>query len=169
MRIRVSIIVSRDFGKQEMKGYVLILSSTLVLTCAVFAQSTGSPSQNTDKKVILTGTVYDTNGAVIPFSHVLAQNSAGKEYRTMTNDEGIYKIVLAIDIYAIKVDAPGFCPSRVRFFRVRKSPSGATPFDVVLEVADGDQPCKEKTMIDREPKKQERKIRKPEIFRSIAE
>ena len=116
----------------------------------------------------MTGTVYDTNGAVIPFSHVLAQNSAGKEHRTMTNDEGIYKIELPIDIYAIRVDAPGFCPSRVRFFRVRKSLFD-TPLNVVLEVADGDQPCKEKTMIDKEPKKPERKIRKPEIFRSIAE
>ena len=117
----------------------------------------------------MSGTVYDTNGAVIPFSHVLAQNPTGKEYRTTTNDEGVYKIELPIDIYAIKVDAPGFCSSRVRFFRVRKSLSGATPLDVVLDVADGDRPCKQKTMIEREPKKPVRKIRKPEIFRSIAE
>ena len=115
------------------------------------------------------GTVYDTNRSVIPSSHVVAQNSAGKEYRATTNGEGAYKIELPIDIYAIKVDAQGFCSSRVRFFRVRNSPSGARSRDVVLEIADGDRPCKEKTMIDKEPKKQERKIRKPEIFRSIAE
>ena len=114
------------------------------------------------------GTVYDTNGSVIPSSHVVAHNSAGKEYRATTNSEGVYKIELPIDIYAIKVDAPGFCSSRVRFFRVRKSLFD-TPLNIVLEVADGDQPCKEKTMIDKEPKKPERKIRKPEIFRSIAE
>jgi hypothetical protein len=151
-----------------MKNFLLFLSSTLVLSCAVFAQSSRSP-QSDDKKVVLSGTVYDTNGAVIPFSHVLAQSPAGKEYRTTTNEEGVYKIELLIDIYAIKVDAPGFCSSRVRFFRVRKSPSGATPLDVVLDVADGDRPCKQKTMIEREPKKPVRKIRKPEIFRSIAE
>lgn len=147
---------------------ILLLAFAVILAGAISGHARSSP-QTDVKKVVLTGTVYDTNGAVIPFSHVLAQNSAGKEYRTMTNDEGIYKIELPIDIYAIKVDAPGFCPSRVRFFRVRKSPSGATPLDVVLEVTDGDQPCKEKTMIDKEPKKPERKIRKPEIFRSIAE
>jgi len=99
----------------------------------------------------------------------VAQNSAGKEYRATTDGEGVYKIELPIDIYAIKVDAQGFCSSRVRFFRVRNSPSGATSHDVVLEVADGDRPCKEKTMIDKEQKKKERKIRKPEIFWSIAE
>jgi hypothetical protein len=151
-----------------MKRFILFLSSTLVLTCTVFAQSTGS-SQNVDKKVVLSGTVYDINGSVIPFSHVLAQNSAGKQYRATTNDEGVYKIELPIDIYAIKVDAPGFCPSRVRFFRVRNSPSVAASHDVVLEVADDDRPCKQKTMIEQEPKKPKRKIRKPEIFRSIAD
>src|ERR1700694_4197184 len=130
---------------------------------------TGSSSQNVDKKVVLTGKVYDINGAVIMSSQVMAEKSAGKEYQATTNREGVYKIELPIDIYAIKVDAPGFCPSRVRLFRVRNSASGASSRDIVLEVADGDQPCKQKTMIDKEPKKQERKIRKPEIFRSIAE
>ena len=151
-----------------MKRLILFLSAMLVLTCTEFAQSTGSP-QNVDKNVVLTGTVYDTNGSVILFSHVLAQNSAGKQYRATTNDEGVYKIELPIDIYAIKFDAPGFCPSRVRFFRLRNSPSGAASLDVVLDVAEGDRPCKQKTMIEQEPKKQERKIRKPELFRSIAE
>ena len=151
-----------------MKRFLHFLSFTLILAGAVPGQ-TGGPSQNVDKNVVLTGTVYDTNGSVIVFSNVMAQNSAGKEYRATTNDEGVYKIELPIDIYAIKVDAPGFCPSRVRFFRVRNSPSGTTPLDVVLDVADGDRPCRQKPMIEKEPKKPVRKIRKPEIFRSIAE
>jgi len=150
-----------------MRPGILLFAFALILTGAISGQ-TGSLSRNAEK-VVLTGTVYDINGSVIPSGHVLAQNSAGKEYRATTNDEGVYKIELPIDIYAIKVDAPGFCPSRVRFFRVRKSPSGATSFDVVLDVADGDRPCKQKALIEREPKKPVRKIRKPEIFRSIAE
>ena len=148
-----------------MKRFLLFLSFAFVLAGAVPCQSGGS-SQNVDKKVLLTGTVYDTNGSVIPFSHVLAENSAGKEYRATTNDEGVYKIELPIDIYAIKVDAPGFCPSRVRFFRVRKALFD-TPLDVVLEVAEADKPCEHKTPVIKEPKKP--KIRKPDIFRSIAE
>ena len=114
------------------------------------------------------GTVYDTNGNVIPFSHFLARSLAGKEYRATTNDEGVYKIELPTDVYRIEVGAPGFCPSIARMFRVRKS-LFETPLDAVLEVAEGDRPCKQKTMIEKEPKKPERKIRKPEIFRSIAE
>ena len=151
-----------------MKRSIFLFAFTLILAGAISGQ-TGSSPQSDEKKVVLSGTVYDTNGAVIPFSHVLAQSPAGKEYRATTNGEGVYKIELPIDIYAIKVDAPGFCPSRVSFFRVRNSLFGATPLDVVLGVADGDRPCKQKTMIETEPKKPVRKIRKPEIFRSIAE
>jgi hypothetical protein len=151
-----------------MRQSLLLFASALVLAGAISGQ-TGSSPQSDDKKVVLRGTVYDTNGSVIPSSHVLAQNFAGKEYRTTTNGEGVYKIELPIGIYAIRVDAPGFCPSRVRLFRVRNSPSGATSHDVVLDVVDGDRPCRDRTMIEREPKKQERKIRKPEIFRSIAD
>ena len=151
-----------------MKRSIFLFAFTLILAGAISGQ-TGSSPQSDHKKVVLSGTVYDINGAVIPFSHVLAQSPAGKEYRATTNGEGVYKIELPADIYAIKVEAHGFCPSRVSFFRVRNSPSGATPLDVVLDVADGDRPCKQKTMIEREPKKPARKIRKPEIFRSIAE
>jgi Carboxypeptidase regulatory-like domain len=150
------------------KQYPQILLIVLLLSFTVCAQTKNS-SKHEERTTILTGTVYDINGSVIPFSHVVAQNSAGKEYRATTNGEGVYKIELPIDIYAIKVQAPGFCPSRVRFFRVRNSPSGATPLDAVLDVADGDRPCKQKTMIEKEPKKPVPKIRKPEIFRSIAE
>jgi hypothetical protein len=116
----------------------------------------------------LRGTVYDRNGAVIPSSHVVARSFAGKEYRATTNGEGVYKIELPMDVYRIEVAAPGFCPIRVRMFRVRKS-LFETPLDVVLEVAEGDPPCQQKTPVKKEPKTQEPKIRKPEIFRSIAE
>ena len=151
-----------------MKRFLFLLSFALILAGTMSGQIGGS-SQNVDKKVVLTGKVYDITGAVIMSSQVVAGNSAGKEYRATTNGDGVYKIELPIDIYAIKVDAPGFCPSRVRFFRLRNSPSGLMPLDFVLDVSDGDRPCKQKSLIEKEPKKPERKIRKPEIFRSIAE
>jgi hypothetical protein len=150
-----------------MRRIILLLAFALVLTGTIPGQPRSS-SQNTDKNVVLHGTVYDTNGSVIPSSHVVARNSAGKEYRATTNGEGVYKIELPMDLYAIEVDASGFCASRVRFFRVRKS-LFSTPLNIVLEVAEGDTPCEHKTPVIKEPNKQERKIRKPEIFRSIAE
>lgn len=150
-----------------MRRTLFVFVFALVLAGAISGQ-TGSSSQGDDKKVILRGTVYDRNGSVITGSHVVARSFAGKEYRAKTNSEGVYKIELPMDVYRIEVDAPGFCPARVRMFRVRKSLFEA-PLDVVLEVAEGEPPCQQKTPVDKQPEKPERKIRKPEIFRSIAE
>lgn len=147
-----------------MKRFVLFLLIALILTCAVPGQ-TGRSSQNVDKKVILSGTVYDIHGSVIAFSEVVARSSSGKDYQATTNTEGIYKIELPPDVYKIEANAPGFCPTRAEMFRVRYSPFITALFDVVLEVSEGDRPCKQKTML----KKQEPKIRKPEISRSIAD
>jgi hypothetical protein len=167
---------------QAMRRFVFFVSSTLVLTCTLFAQSTSS-SQSVAKKVLLTGTVYDVNGAVIISSQVVARSSRGEEFQTTTNTEGIYQLELPPDVYKIEANAPGFCPKKVEMFRVRKSsqvverlsartmPVLQKQLDFVLEVSPsdtpwltGERPCKQKTMIKKEPK-----IRKPELFRSIAE
>jgi len=165
-----------------MKRLLLFLPVALVLTWSVFGQDS-RPSQNVDKKVLLTGTVYDTNGSVILHAQLLARSLAGKEYQATTNTEGVYKIELPLDVYKIEANAPGFCPKRVEMFRVRKSslvveglttrtlPVLQRPLDFILDVPPSDtpgvlgyRPCKQKTMI-----KKEHPIRKPEIFRSISE
>src|SRR5258708_37335473 len=104
-----------------MRRSILLLAFALILAGAISGQ-TRSSAQSDDKKIVLRGTVYDTNGSVIPSSHVLAQNSVGKAYRATTNGEGVYKIELPIDIYATRVGSPGFWSSLVRFFRGRHSP-----------------------------------------------
>ena len=165
-----------------MKNFPLFLSLVLILTCAAFGQTTSS-SQTGGPGVLLTGTVYDTNHAVIVSSEIVARSSGGKEYQATTNTEGIYKIELPLDVYRIEASAPGFCPKRVEMFRVRKSslvverlstltmPVLQRPLDFVLEVPPSDtpgllgyRPCKQKTMIEEEPPR-----RHPELFRSIAE
>jgi hypothetical protein len=164
-----------------MKLWILFFPFTLVLSCTVFGQETG-PSPAGAPRVVLTGTVYDINGGVILNAQLLARSFAGKEYQATTNTEGIYKIELPLDAYKIEANAPGFCPKRVEMFRVSKSPLVHGKFsllrkdydrhlDFVLELPPsetpgimGYRPCKQKTMIKKEPQ-----IRHPEIFRSIAE
>lgn len=146
-----------------MKRSVNLLLLALILAITVFGQSTGS-SRKVGKKVVLTGTVYDTNGGVIALGHVVARSFGVKEYQATTNDEGFYKIELPLDVYKIEVNAPGFCPKRIGIFRVRNSPLVQRPLDFVLEISEDDRPCKQKTTI-----KKQRPIRRPELFRSIAE
>ena len=142
-----------------MKRLLIFLSLALILAGAVLGKTSGA-SQG--KNLILIGTVYDTNHAVIADSEVVAQNFEGKEYSVMTNGEGVYKFELPFATYRIEANASGFCPRRVDVLRVHNSPT--QKLDFVLEIKHGDRPCAQKTMI-----KNERPIRKPELFRSIAE
>ena len=145
-----------------MKRVLLFVSCVLFLAAAVFGMS-GGTTQGIDPKLILTGIVYDSNHAVIAGSQVVAQDFEGKEYSALTNGEGVYKLELPFATYIIEANASGFCPKRVDVLKVHRSLT-VKPLDFVLQFNDGDRPCPQKTMI-----KKEQNIRKPEIFRSIAE
>jgi len=142
-----------------MKRFLLFVWLALILAGAVLGTPSGA-SQG--KNLILIGTVYDPNHAVIANSEVVAQNFEGIEYSAVTNDEGVYKFELPFATYKIEANASGFCPRRVDVLRVHNSPT--QKLDFVLEIKQGDRPCRQKTMI-----KNERPTRKPELFRSIAE
>ncbi|MFS8084575.1 MAG: carboxypeptidase-like regulatory domain-containing protein, partial [Acidobacteriota bacterium] len=102
----------RDDGletrRSQVKRHILLSGFALVLAGNLFGQTNG-PSRKLDEKVVLTGTVYDINHAVIPFARVVARSFEGKEYETKTNDEGRYKIELPSALYRIEANAYGFC------------------------------------------------------------
>lgn len=145
-----------------MKRFLLFISFALILAGSVIGRN-GSSSRAIGAKLTLTGNVYDSNHAVIARSEVVAQDFEGKEYSALTNGEGVYKLELPFATYKIEANASGFCPKRVDVLRVYRSLT-VKPLDFVLQFNDGDRPCPQKTMI-----KKEQNIRKPEIFRSIAE
>jgi hypothetical protein len=150
----------------------------LILAATTFAQSNKT---SLDKKVMLSGRVYDANGSVVMGSDVLARSRDGNDYQARTNDEGIYNIELPVGIYKVEANANGFCPKRVelvfaqklvqpknRNLSVLNSVQEQKSVDFVLEMASPATPgtigpglCKQKTMIKKELPKR--------IFRSIAD
>ncbi len=52
------------------------------------------------QKAILSGTVYDANGAVIPKTRVIATNEAGECFETLANDEGTDSLNLPFNDYS---------------------------------------------------------------------
>jgi hypothetical protein len=132
-----------------MKG-LLLISFALILAGAVLANPRRS-SQASARRVLLSGTVYDVNHAVIVWSEVTAQNAEGKNFWAITNDEGVYKFELPLDEYRIEANAPGFCPKRIDLVRMRKSPAQG-PLDFVLEMTQSDRPCAQKSMIKKGPR-----------------
>ena len=52
------------------------------------------------KTGILTGTVFDPNGAVIPGTKITAVNQKGEKFETLTNEDGEYVLKLPFNEYA---------------------------------------------------------------------
>lgn len=135
---------ARATSKQSMKR-LLVISFALILAGAGLANP-GRSSQASGKRVLLTGRVYDVNHAVIVWGEVTAQNAEGKNFWAVTNGEGVYKLELPLDEYRVEANAPGFCPKRIDLVRTQKSPK-QKPLDFVLQMAQSDRPCAQKTMI----------------------
>jgi len=141
---------------------LVLLSFIFILAGAASADASRS-SQARPRKIVVFGTIYDPNHAVIAYAQVVAQSFEGKEYWATSNDQGAYRIELPLARYKVEANSPGFCPRRVGFIGGRDSKM-QTPFDLILEIETSERPCREKSLI-----KKERPQRRPELFRSIAE
>jgi len=142
-----------------MRRFLILLLIALIFAGAMPGKTNVA---SRGKKLVLIGTVYDTNHAVIASGEVVAQNFEGNEFSALTNGEGLYKLELPFGTYKLEANASGFCPKRVDVLRVRSSLKET--LDFILEIKDGARPCAQKTMI-----KRDQPVRKPELFRSIAE
>ena len=142
-----------------MKYRQLILSITLVLSAGSLALR--ATAQNDQPLGVLTGTVYDINGAVISRSRVFAYGLTGSQYEATTSGEGVYRIQAPPDVYTIVATAPGFCLKRMSRFRLIKTTAGQLALDVVLEVADERKPCAVDNMPARKPTNKTQKQSRP--------
>ncbi len=58
------------------------------------------------QKTLLSGTVYDQEGAVISETKITLTNKDGKKFEALANDDGIYKIIAPAGTYLIEVIYP---------------------------------------------------------------
>jgi hypothetical protein len=136
-----------------MKQLLFASMMLLLLSFSAIAQERNSVPAG-EPTVILTGVVYDINGAVVvSCTRVVAYNSAGKMYGSATDDQGNYKLELPSALYTVEVDAPGFCPAQTERFRVVKTSLGKMSLDFVLEVAESKEGCKYKFILDKKSKR----------------
>jgi hypothetical protein len=139
-----------------LKKSLFALLVVLFLGFNALAQSR-DPVQTPEPKTMLTGVVYDINGAVIVDTLIVAYNKDGKKYETATNDEGVYKVELPLALYVIQVGASGFCPAQVDRFRIVNSTHGKMSLDFVLDVVESPQRCKHQFILEMRPKRKPKK------------
>lgn len=104
------------------------------------------------QKSILTGSVYDANGAVIPGAKITVADVKGEKFETKTNNEGVYVLNLPfnpydttksgtgfrIAKYKITVEGLDFEKSILNDFRFAPSFQGKMNLDFALDVAAND-------------------------------
>jgi Carboxypeptidase regulatory-like domain len=80
---------------------------TMLLTLAAFLMPATLPAQST---ALLTGTVVDPSGAVVPHAKVLCRNTeTGQTSTATTNSQGLFRFPdLQIGSYEITISHPGF-------------------------------------------------------------
>ena len=108
----------RDFGELEMK-ILQVLILIFVIAVSVNAQ-----------KAVLSGTVTDDMGALIPQGKIDLIDETGKKFSALTNDEGEYKIQIDEGTYKIEVEFSPF--QKFVIFEYRITPSGKMRLDVAL-------------------------------------
>src|SRR6185369_17596087 len=89
-----------SFCRRYASAAALVVMTLLLLQSAVVAQQTGT----------ITGTVFDTTGAVIPGAKVVLTNDATKDIRSsVSNDEGYFTFPgLTAGDYSVSAAAKGF-------------------------------------------------------------
>jgi len=77
----------------------------LLVVCALISLPIASYAQ----EAVLTGTVTDSTGAVLPGVTVVAVNDAtGNRYEGVTDERGIYRLPARVGAYTISAELPGF-------------------------------------------------------------
>src|SRR5215208_6230899 len=77
---------------------LILFGAVLALPTTVFAQ-----------EAVLSGTITDSTGAVLPGVSVTAVNEAtGNNYETVTDASGVFRIPVRVGAYKIAATLPGF-------------------------------------------------------------
>jgi hypothetical protein len=89
----------------------------LTLGLFVFVNNAQTITDRSEKSV-LSGTVFDEQGAVIQRAKITFTNQAGMEFIVLSNDDGIYKIELNEGKYKIEFSQEGFQTSIIDVYKL---------------------------------------------------
>jgi len=112
------------------------------------------------QKAILTGSVYDANGALITGAKIVAVNERLEKFESLTDEKGEYKLNLPfkryesnsnfrVSKYLLKAEAKHFEPFEIKDFKFVPSYKGQMNLDFALDI----QPIVDEIIVEK-PKKQ---------------
>lgn len=122
-----------------MKSRILVsVLLILILSCSAQRLTGQSGVGSTRSVSILSGKVFDRNGAVVVGSKVSLAGDNGTRVGAVTNDEGIYHVDLPAGFYNLQIRANGFSTFSLECYQVPSD--GRVNLDVTLKV-NGESGC----------------------------
>lgn len=116
-----------------MKSRTLVSILLILILSGSAQQLTGqNGSASTPVVSILSGKVFDRNGAVVARSEVSLAGDKGSRFRALTNDEGIYRVELPAGFYNLHIRANGFSTFSLECYQIPSE--GRVNLDVTLKV-----------------------------------
>jgi hypothetical protein len=116
-----------------MKSRILVSILLIFILSGSAQRLTGqSGSASTRGVSILSGKVFDRNGAVVVGSEVTLAGDKGTRFGAVTNDEGIYRVDLPAGFYNLQIRADGFSNFSLECYQVPSE--GRVNLDVTLKV-----------------------------------
>jgi hypothetical protein len=122
-------------GVTVFRGFELIVKLLVVFT--VFILSTWSVAGQVVVRTsgILTGTVYDQQGAICPGIRVTLKGQNKKQLVTETDGKGEYRIEAPVGFYSIRFDTStgNWLPIKFKKYFLASAFSGSMKLDIALQ------------------------------------
>lgn len=124
--------------------------TVLILGLFVFANEAQTIADSSEK-FVLSGTVFDGQGAVIQRTKITFTDQSGKEFIALSNDDGFYKIELNEGKYKIEFSQDGFQSTIIDTYKLAFK--AKMQLDISLDVRSYDDPKMDCHKITIYPKK----------------
>jgi hypothetical protein len=82
----------------------------------------------------LSGSIFDSYGALIQFAEIKAKSKDNKEYSSRANENGVYELNLPVGVYTIEFKAINFEPVKLKNYRIINTYGQKMYFDISLNI-----------------------------------
>lgn len=132
------VIFGRRFEDRVMR-FLIFLFGVFALSTIAFAET--NYTDRVGGKIVLTGNVFDPNGALIPGVQIRASGPSGNVTSTDSSASGIFSLPIAPGLYRLQITKSGFISANFPEFLVVNSSTGKMSMDIVLFPGLSHSPC----------------------------
>ncbi len=132
------LIIGKHFGDRVMR-FLIFLFGVLALSTVAYAET--GIAESSGREIVLTGKVFDPNGALVPGAQIRATGATGAITSTNSSASGIFSLPIAPGLYRLQVTKSGFISANFPEFLVVNSSTGKMTMDIVLFPGLSNSPC----------------------------